>query len=45
MDITFYLHLLQTFKSLDEIKDASDEKLKEIGLTDEIIEALREVIQ
>ncbi len=37
--------ILQTFKSLDEIKDASDEKLKEIGLTDEIIEALREVIQ
>jgi excinuclease ABC subunit C len=37
--------ILSTFKSLDEIKDASDEKLKEIGLTDDIIEALREVVK
>lgn len=37
--------ILSTFKSLDEIKDASDDQLKEIGLTDDIIEALREVVK
>ena len=37
--------ILSTFKSLDEIKDANDDQLKEIGLTDDIIEALREVVK
>ena len=37
--------ILSVFKSLDEIRDASDEKLKEIGLNEEIIKALREDIK
>lgn len=39
------LKLLSTFKSIDELKNADDEKLKQIGLSDDIIKALREVLK
>lgn len=38
------LKLLTEFKSIEEIKDASDETLKNLGLTDDIIKALKEVL-
>ncbi|MFA5470815.1 MAG: excinuclease ABC subunit UvrC [Acholeplasmataceae bacterium] len=38
------LKLLTEFKSIEEIKDASDETLKNLGLTDDVIKALKEVL-
>ncbi len=39
------LKLLSTFRSIDELRNADDEKLKQIGLSDDIIKALREVLK
>ncbi len=39
------LRLLTEFKSIEDMKEASDELLRNLGLTDEIIKALREVLE
>lgn len=39
------LRLLSHFKSIDDIKNASDEALKNLGLTKDVIDQLREVIK